>query len=72
MAPAKGRVNCTNPHERGFPRNPYTVNNVDDLCEIDTLGMGSLISHNDGHSYLLDAIDAFSNYVYSVPISSSD
>jgi hypothetical protein len=35
---------------------------------MDMLDMGSLISHNDGHRYFLDAIDAFSNYVYSVPI----
>ena len=56
------------PTRKRFPRNPYTVYNVDDLCEMDMLDMGSLISHNDGHRYLLDAIDAFSNYVYSVPI----
>ena len=42
--------------------------NVDDLCEMDMLDMGSLISHNDDHRYVLDEIDAFSNYVYSVPI----
>jgi len=28
----------------------------------------ALASHNDGHKYLLNAIDAFSKYAYSVPI----
>jgi hypothetical protein len=36
---------------------------------MDILDMGSLISHNDGHRNVFDEIDAFSNYVYSVPIS---
>jgi hypothetical protein len=34
---------------------------------MDMLDMGSLISHNDDHRYVLDEIDAFSNYVYSMP-----
>jgi transposase-like protein len=32
--------------------------------------MSSLASHNGGQKYLLNAIDAFSKYAYSVPIRS--
>jgi transposase InsO family protein len=42
------------------------VNNVGDLWELD-LAMTSLVSHNDGHRYLLNVIDTFSKYAYSVP-----
>jgi hypothetical protein len=46
------------------------VNNVGDLWELDLADMSSLASHNDGHKYLLKAIDAFSKYPYYVPIRS--
>jgi len=52
-----------------FHRNPYTVNKVGDLWALDLVGMGSLASH-DGHRYILNAIDTFSKYAYSVPICS--
>ena len=46
------------------------MNNVGDLWELDLEDMSSLTSHNDGYKYLLNAIDAFSKYAYSVPIRS--
>jgi transposase InsO family protein len=58
------------PARKNFPRNPYTVNNVGDLWELDLADMSLLASYNGGHKYLLNAIDAFSKYTYSVPISS--
>jgi hypothetical protein len=58
------------PARKKFPKNPYTVNNVGDLCDLDLEDMLSLGSHNDGHKYILNAIDA-SNYVYSIPTSSN-
>jgi transposase InsO family protein len=56
------------PARKRFPRNPYTVNNVGDLWELDLTDMSSLTSHNSGYKYLLNAIDAFSKFAYSVPI----
>ena len=58
------------PVRKRFPRNSYTVFNVGDLWELDLVDMSSLFSHNDGHKYLFNAIDAFSKYAYSVPIRS--
>jgi len=44
------------------------VNNVGDLWELDLADMSSLASHNGGYMHLLNSIDAFSKYAYSVPI----
>jgi hypothetical protein len=50
-----------------FQKNPYLINNVDDMWELVLADICSLVSH-DGHRYLLNAIDGFSKYAYSVPI----
>jgi hypothetical protein len=46
------------------------VNNVGDLWELDLADMSYLASYNGGYKYLLNAIDAFSKYAYTVPIRS--
>jgi hypothetical protein len=38
--------------------------------ELDLVDMCSLASHKDKHRYLLNVIEAFSKYAYSVPICS--
>jgi hypothetical protein len=40
------------------------VNNV----MLDLADMSSLASHVEGHKFILNAIDAFSKYSYSLPI----
>jgi transposase InsO family protein len=58
------------PARQNFLRNPYTVNNVGDLWELDLADMSSLALHNGGHNYLLKAIDAFSKYACWLPLRS--
>ena len=52
---------------KGFPRNPYTVNNIDDVWEIVILDLTSLKKYNN-YRYLLRVIDVFSKYLHSVPL----
>ena len=49
------------PIRKRCPRNPYTVNNIMDLCKADLVDVQSLAKHNDGHRYLLTIIDVFKN-----------
>ena len=42
-----------------FPRNPYTVTNIDDVWEIDFADLSSLPKYNDKYKYLLNVIDIF-------------
>jgi transposase InsO family protein len=55
------------PLRKRFPRNPYTVNNTDDVWEIDILDLTSLKKFNN-YRYLLQVIDVFSRYLHSVPL----
>jgi hypothetical protein len=45
-----------------FPRNPYTVTNIDDICEMNLADMSSLSKHNDGYSFPLNVIDVVLRY----------
>ena len=51
-----------------FPRNPYTVTNVDDFWEVDLADLSYLSKYNDKYKYLLNVIDIFSRYAWSVPL----
>jgi transposase InsO family protein len=51
-----------------FPRNPYTVTNIDDVWEMDLADLTSLSKYNDGNKFLLNIIDVFSRYTWSVPL----
>lgn len=42
------------------------MNNVGYMWELDLVDMTSLASHNDGHNYIHNAIDAFSKYAYTM------
>ena len=55
------------PLRKRFPRNPYTVNNIDDVWELDTLDLSSLKKFNN-YRYLLQVTDVFSKYLHSVPL----
>jgi len=56
------------PLRKRFPRNPYTVNNIDDVWELDILDLSSLKKFNNNYRYLLQVIDVFSKYLHSVPL----
>jgi len=56
------------PLRKRFPRNPYTVNNIDDVWEVDILDLTSLKKYNNNYRYLLQVIDVFSRYLHSVPL----
>ena len=52
-----------------FTRNPYTVNNLGDLWELNLADTNSVL-HNDGHRHLPNAIDPFPKYVQTATIHS--
>jgi len=54
------------PVRKSFPRNPYTVPNIDDVSEMDLADLSSLSIYNDRQKYLLNIIDIFSRYAWSV------
>jgi len=51
-----------------FSRNPYTVTNIDDVWEIDLADLRTLSRYNDKYKYLLNVINVFSRYAWSVPL----
>jgi len=55
-----------NPVRKMFPRNPYTVTNIDDVWEMDLADLSSLSKYNEKYKYLLNVIDIFSQYAWSV------
>ena len=54
------------PIRKRFPRNPYTVTNIDDVWEMDLADLSSLSKYNDKYNYLLNVIDIFPRYAWSV------
>jgi hypothetical protein len=53
-----------------FPRNPYTVNNINDVWESDVVDFQGLNRYNDGVKYLLTVIDVFSKFLHIIPLKS--
>jgi len=51
-----------------FARNPYTVTNVGDVWECDLLDVNSYAKYNDNFRYILSVIDAFSKFLYLIPV----
>jgi hypothetical protein len=51
-----------------FPRNPYTVNNINNICECDLVDVQGLTRYNDGVKYLLTVIDVFSKFLHIIPL----
>jgi hypothetical protein len=48
-----------------FPRNPYTVNNVDDAWEMDLADVSNVFKYKDAYKYLLNVIDVFFSSKYA-------
>jgi hypothetical protein len=51
-----------------FPRNPYTVINIDDMWKVVLAELSALSRYNDRYKYLSNEIDIFSRYAWSVPL----
>jgi hypothetical protein len=47
------------PVRKRFPRNPYTVTNIDDVWEMDLADLTNWAKYNDKYKFLLNAIDVF-------------
>ena len=60
------------PFRKKFPRNPYTVTNIDDIWEMDLADLSSLAKYKDRYKYLLNVIDIFSRYPCSVSLKDKD
>ena len=60
--------NLHKPVRKRFPRNSYTVTNIDDVWEMDLADLSSLSKYNDKYKYLLNLIDIFSRYAWSIPL----
>ena len=56
------------PVTKRFPRHPYTVTYIDGAWEMDHADLTSLSNYNDKYKYLLNIIDIFSRYVWSVAL----
>jgi len=56
------------PIRRKFARRRVTVNGVDNIWSADLVDMQALAKYNDGVKYLLNVIDVFSKYAWSVPL----
>ena len=56
------------PVRKLFPCNPYTVTNIGDVWEMDLADLSSLSKYKEKYKYLLNVIDIFSRYVWSVPL----
>jgi hypothetical protein len=51
-----------------FPRNSYTLTNIDDVWKADLADLTSLVKYNNGYKYNLNVTDVFSRYVWSFPL----
>ena len=56
------------PARKRFPHNSYTSNNIDDTWEMDLADLSSISKYNDKYKYLLNVIDIFSRFAWSVPL----
>jgi len=57
------------PLRRRFPRNPYTVNNLD-VWVADLVDVQEFSKFNDNYKYLLTVIYVFSKFLHIVPLKS--
>jgi hypothetical protein len=53
---------------RRFPRNPYGVDNIKDVCECYLVDVQSLAKYKDCYRYMLTVIDVFSNFPHIVSL----
>jgi hypothetical protein len=65
---SQNTYNLHKPVRKRFPRNPYTITNIDDAWEMDLADLISLSKYKDKYKYLPNVIDIFSRFALSVPI----
>ena len=56
------------PIKRKFPRRRVIVNGIDDTWSADLIDMKVFSKFNKGYQYLLNVIDIFSKYAWSIPL----
>ncbi|DAC81743.1 TPA_asm: integrase [Trichoplax MELD virus] len=56
------------PIRRNFPKRRVRVNGIDDIWSADLVDMQEFAKYNSGYKYLLNVIDIFSKYAWSVPV----
>lgn len=58
------------PARKRFRRNKYHVTNIDEYWESDLVDMSKFHLSNDGYKFILNIIDVFSKYSWSIPLKS--
>jgi len=58
------------PITRKFKRRRVYVSNINKIWSADMIDKSKLSKQNKGYKYLLNVIDLFSEYVYSIPLKS--
>jgi len=58
------------PITRKFKRRKVYVSNINKIWSADLMDKSYLSKQNNGYKYLLNVIDLFSKYVYSIPLKS--
>ena len=53
---------------REFERRHVDVFNIDDVWGADLVDMREWVNQNKGYKYMLNVIDAFSKYAWSIPL----
>jgi Integrase core domain/Chromo (CHRromatin Organisation MOdifier) domain len=56
------------PVRKKFTRNKVLVSHIDEQWAVDLVDLQTLAKYNDGYKYLLNCIDVFSKYAWSIPI----
>jgi len=56
------------PARHKYDRNKVIVSSIDEQWAIDLVDLQSLAKYNDGFKYILNCIDIFSKFAYSIPI----
>jgi len=58
------------PIARRFKRRRVYVSNINKIWSADLMDKSSISTHNKNYKYLLNVIDLFSKYAYSIPLKS--
>ena len=56
--------------KKRFPHKPYSVNNVIDVLECDSVDVQALRKFKDNFRYILSVIDVFSKFLHMIPLKS--
>jgi hypothetical protein len=68
LAVIQNRYTFHKPVRKSFPRNTYTITDIDDAWEVDPTDLSSLSKYNK-YKYLLNVMGIFSPFVWSVALT---